>query len=455
MGKRNRQRRAEKQRRKRAQARSRPRGDRPPFHQAFHPESDDRPAPATADLLRAAGAARLGGDDAAAEVLVERLCDVATGPDRDALVAEVDRLLAVTVSQAWSRGWQPVDVERVARHRLGKDEAALVVDAIAADPSVVADGAVADERWRAQLDDIGAPIPRGEQPPFASLGAPTIMSWVDALWRAAGVIGLVARLPYIPVLMPPPGRGHGDGQAMPAGTDGIDERILERVRALLAKAESTQYEAEAEALSAKAQELIARHSVDRAVLDSARPRGPEPIARRIGIEPPYVDAKGLLLSEVASANRCRAVQSPDLYFSTVFGYEPDVEATDLLYTSLLVQAGVAMRAAGSVRDRAGRSRTRSFRQSFLVGFAIRIGERLREAAESATVQAEAEHGTSLLPVLAGRSAHVDDACRSAYPDLAHTTMRAGNGLGYYAGRVAADQASITVHAEVDERAATA
>ena len=43
----------------------------------------------------------------------------------------------------------------------------------------------------------------------------------------------------------------------------MDEKKLSRVRALLAKAESSSFPEEAEALSAKAQELMTRHALDR------------------------------------------------------------------------------------------------------------------------------------------------------------------------------------------------
>lgn len=71
-----------------------------------------------------------------------------------------------------------------------------------------------------------------------------------------------------------------------------------------------------------------------------------------------------------------------------------------------------MTAAGAQTDRYGRSRTRSFRQSFLVGYATRIGARLREAASAGKTAAEEAHGPSLLPVLAARDGAVDGACRA-------------------------------------------
>jgi hypothetical protein len=53
------------------------------------------------------------------------------------------------------------------------------------------------------------------------------------------------------------------------------------VRALLAKAESTTYPEEADALTAKAQELMARHSIDRAMLDAFLLAYPVHIGRRL------------------------------------------------------------------------------------------------------------------------------------------------------------------------------
>src|SRR5690606_19631507 len=98
------------------------------------------------------------------------------------------------------------------------------------------------------------------------------------------------------------------------------------IRALLAKAEATGFPEEAEALSAKAQELMARHSVDAALLAAGAPVAQTPTACRIGVEPPYEQAKAVLLDAVASANRCRAVWNEALGFSTVVGFAPDLEA---------------------------------------------------------------------------------------------------------------------------------
>lgn len=236
-----------------------------------------------------------------------------------------------------------------------------------------------------------------------------------------------------------------------------DDKVLGRVRALLAKAESTQFPEEAEALTAKAQELMARHSIDAALAaagaDPGRRGSPE--RRRVVVPNPYVTAKVHLLSVVARANRCEAVWMKDEGVVFLFGYPVDLEAVELLFTSLLLQATTAALAAGAQVDAWGRSRTRSFRSSFLVSFAARIGERLEEAAQHAVDEAVAEDegagGGALLPVLADRAADVRAARDEAFPRVRRTTTRVTNGAGWQAGRTAAERASLTGQTQVGGR----
>src|SRR5690242_15747741 len=121
---------------------------------------------------------------------------------------------------------------------------------------------------------------------------------------------------------------------------------LARVRALLAKAESTTFEEEADALTAKAQELITKYALDD-LLASAASQDPtrrgDVTTRDLVLHAPYVSAKASLVDAVAGANRCRAVFAPGENRVTVIGASGDLEAVDLLTTSLLTQADVAMR----------------------------------------------------------------------------------------------------------------
>lgn len=203
------------------------------------------------------------------------------------------------------------------------------------------------------------------------------------------VLRLLGTLPILEPLLPLPGAHQHSAVVM----NPADAKALSRVRGLLAKAEATKFPEEAEALSAKAQELMSRYSLQHAIRDHEQGRAAEATARRIWIDSPYVIAKAALVQAVATANRCQMVCAEKLGCVAVIGAECDLEFVELLATSLLVQANRAMLAAGR-RSSDGRARTRSFRQSFLLSYAERIGERL--SATSTTVATEVDRG-ALLP----------------------------------------------------------
>jgi uncharacterized protein DUF2786 len=230
---------------------------------------------------------------------------------------------------------------------------------------------------------------------------------------------------------------------MSNNADPLSSGVLEKVRALLAKAESTTFEAEADALTAKAQELMARHRIERALLDrSADHVRPQPIARRVHVEDPYADPKSLLLARVASANGCRAVWCEDEHCSTVFGFPDELDAVEQLFTSLLLQATGAVLRAGSKRDVYGRSRTKSFRRSFLVAFAVRIGQRLTEVVETTVDGVSVATGTDLVPILARRRDATEAAARAAFPFTSTRSTSASDHEGWRAGTAFGNEADL-------------
>jgi hypothetical protein len=268
------------------------------------------------------------------------------------------------------------------------------------------------------------------------------------------VLDGLRRLPSQPRLCAPPSqwaRGSGTSSAgrpdARAATRGADPKVTQRVRALLAKAESTDFAEEAEAFTAKAQELIARHAIDQAMLEAGADQpGAGTAGRRLLIDDPYAKAKSLLLNQIVAANRCSCVWHPDMSFSTAFGLVNDLDAVELLFTSLLTQATAAMVAAG--RSLGSQGRERSFRQSFLVAFATRIGERLREATASQVDAARVRHGDNVLPVLANREAAADAARSEAFPRLRTHRISTSNHHGWIAGQAAADAARLGPDASI-------
>ncbi|MGH9190150.1 MAG: DUF2786 domain-containing protein [Acidimicrobiales bacterium] len=405
MGTRNRQRRAEKRRRheRRSSPTSNPRVDGPPVRDVIY------------TAARAFGPVGSAQTQALLAVLAEAMPGAAV---------ELDVVLGEAVRTAWSRNWDAVEVTRQVGRRLGDRHARYVTDVIGRDAG--------GTRW----------WPSG-QTHLDHWAAREGVSTIDAMACAIDVLGLLWRLPTLPRL--------GDGRLPGLPPARPDTRILEKVRALLAKAESTTFPDEAEALSAKAQELIARHSIDEAMVGAAEGAQDTPSGVRLPVDEPYAATKSVLLAVVASTNHCRAVWSKDLAFSTVVGFESDLAFVEVLYTSLLVQATSAMVAAGSQIDRSGRSRTRSFRSSFLLAYADRIGVRLREAETAGRVAAAERYGVSLVPVLAGRSDAVQAACDGAFPSVVSRSMSASNAAGWAAGRAAADLASLSGRVEVRSR----
>jgi len=231
--------------------------------------------------------------------------------------------------------------------------------------------------------------------------------------------------------------------------------VLNRVRALLAQAEATSFDQEAEAFTAKAQELMARYRIERALVDTERQdRREHRVGRRcMDLPNPYADAKAALLDGIATANGCSAIWSKEHGFVTVFGFEPELEAVDALFTSLLVQATRALRRQGSKRDGYGRNRTKRFRRSFLIAFAIRIEQRLREAIDVSVRTASEETGVALVPILVDREEATRAAAAAAFPSTRAFAPRVSDGEGWYAGRVFADQVDLSSGPSLDRRSA--
>lgn len=390
-------------------------------------------------ILAAAGAAVDAGKRVA-ETL-ERCAETLLARGGALPAAEVGALAASlakeAVATAWQHGWQPADLAAVTRRRLPADHL-TVLGALVRAMTGDAPAARVDPRWRAQVAELPDAPEVAEQ-------VDRLAAWAagpDGLSACLGVIGLVQTLPVLPSTLPLPGRG----TAGPAGPE-VESKVLARIRALLAKAESTEFPEEAEALSAKAQALMSRHAIDRLVVEAEAPDAAPVDSRRIWLDPPYVLAKAHLTDVVAGANRCRAVCSEGLGLVTVFGAARDLASVEMLTTSLLVQASRAMLGYGRQTDRSGRSRSRSFRQSFLVSYAARIGERLADAADSAVAE-HAEPGR-LLPVLRSHEQRITEAVTEAFPEMVRRGASVTNGAGWAAGRAAADGALFDVHRSVE------
>ncbi len=387
--------------------------------------------------------------------------ETAVGPES---IARPSRLLAEQllrgVDDLCEAGWQPADIAHVVRRngtaRSGRLAVALVAHHARSTDAVHR----APHAWLAQLDDLGVydtarnVIVGGQDHVVDGWTRSEKLDPDEMFAIALQVLGVLITAPRQSVLMPIPSTwGASNRGVIPtprALTGEIDAKALKLIRALLAKAEATNFEAEAETFTAKAQEMMTRYSIDAAVLAAAamgsgtsRTAGIE--SRRVHIESPYADEKAGLLSVIASVNSARCIWAPTIGIATVMGFPVDLQLTDMLFTSLLVQA---TRASADATAADPRLRTPSFRRAFLIAFADRIGERLETTREHASADAELQYGTALVPILADRSAAVDVAFSESFPNAVTAPIRRVNAAGWRAGRAAADRAHIGAGAAI-------
>ncbi len=336
------------------------------------------------------------------------------------------------IASVFRNGWMPSDIASAAQRRGDTFVLEFLTDVIAAYVRPFAPDTI-DETWRAQLGELGAEV-------WWSDSASQLSQWAtkhmltseEALTTVVEALALLLLLPKLELIRPLPGAARPQSVA-----HHVDEKVLGRVRGLLAKAESTSFPEEAEALSAKAQELMTKYALDRVSVDTDTSVVDLPGARRIWLDTPYTDAKALLIDAVANANRSRAIFLAEWGFVTIVGDESDLDAVGLLSTSLLVQATRAMIAIDIPESGTD---ARTFRKAFLVAYATRIGERL--AAATAATIAQSTAPERLLPVLASHQLAVDNAFDTLFPQSRSRGITIRSAEGWDAGRAAADRARL-------------
>lgn len=244
------------------------------------------------------------------------------------------------------------------------------------------------------------------------------------------------------------------------------DKITSKIRALLNKAERTEFPEEAHALSAKAQELMIRFSIEEHQVRQQACAQEVPVTRTYYVPNPHGLSRLYLFSKVARSNICGFVQSgskvallpedaetfprpgvvktwekglhrnpkPTGYLAYVTGFPSDLDAVWALYGSLLIQAQRELKKTPPPPGIHGKT----WSTSFLVGYANQIGFLLR-AARDEVVKSDETH--SFLPVLLNKQQEVEAAKAKAFPRLLHgsgPTVRSTAGI--YAGQAAANRA---------------
>ena len=189
---------------------------------------------------------------------------------------------------------------------------------------------------------------------------------------------------------------------------------------------------------------MAQYGIDRALLAATRPETDRPADRVIDVPNPWADVRAHLLAGLVSAMRCQCVLLPVATGKRVhvFGYASDLERTELLYTSLLVQMAHGL--AATLVPATARS-PRAWRRSWLLGYSSAVTARVRaaeeRAASDATSSGRDSGGTSTELVLADRSLVVRRHVQEAYPRTRRTRITY-SGNGYRSGYAEGERADI-------------
>jgi hypothetical protein len=220
------------------------------------------------------------------------------------------------------------------------------------------------------------------------------------------------------------------------------DSMASKIQKLLAKAERAGSEEEAAAFFTKAQELMTKHGISEAMLDSKNPerRGlPERMRFALGRQGAGIKARRNLLTAIGHINDCEVAISGDRAVLTVFGFHADVENTAMMFSSVDLQMATAMR-----REQVGHPERRSatWKTNFMYGYADRIASRLRAQKRETMAEAEAaEPGTAL--VLVSRHNEVVAAIRAVTTGRSSIPTRHQHDAGARAsGMAAADRADL-------------
>ena len=194
---------------------------------------------------------------------------------------------------------------------------------------------------------------------------------------------------------------------MTAPTIDTRQDMLDKVRKLLAKAESVAGTPEADVFTAKAFELMSKYGIEEAEARQRRGEGPAPIDRsEFHLRGSYVKQQRTLLHNLAITLRCDTIgMSNNMLYA--YGTAADRERLTVLFSALLPQM-----LAGSKKQIRGRaSATTVARRSYMLGFISAVCDRLRGA--EADAAAEADRETAL--VLLDDYARAQAALRSDFP----------------------------------------
>ncbi|BAU96559.1 hypothetical protein N24_2297 [Corynebacterium suranareeae] len=222
-----------------------------------------------------------------------------------------------------------------------------------------------------------------------------------------------------------------------------------RITALLKKAESTNFEEEAEALILKAETLRQQYRIESLLIDSYNQDAKDsstPIrATRVYLEAPWIRHQFKLLNCVARVHSCEGLLVTKSGICTIFGEPDDVAHVVDLFNSLNRQRAHFMKTSSGARQAQLNGETSSYRRSFMIAYAYQITQLLIIAKEEALSDL-ADHAplahNAIVPVLEDRGIRAQVALKDTFPNIRNMTFRSTNSRGFTDGVIAANNSHL-------------
>lgn len=222
-----------------------------------------------------------------------------------------------------------------------------------------------------------------------------------------------------------------------------DDKIMARLRACLALAEDERAPLpERENAAARAAEIMARHSIDKAKARAAQGQPPEGLKvspYAVANSDSHGQARSVMATQIVAAMGCETIIKPAPvgrpFTLIIAGTKSDVDAARLLLPLIIAQAHYAAAKNASETDR----RDRAYLPSFLLGYGRTVADRIAERRKPLTDQ-NTDPGSAL--IVADRAARLADLIAERFgTDFTPIAMRA-TGTGADAGRRAGRTADI-------------
>lgn len=227
--------------------------------------------------------------------------------------------------------------------------------------------------------------------------------------------------------------------------DEMQEKMMARVEALLAKAESTEFPEERDSFIAKAQELMTKYAIEEASLRQGK-SADEVTVEHIQInmdQIKYTKALALLITAVAKAQNAYVVftrksgNQRGYAFCTIFGSPSALDLCAMLISSLHKQMEISLAKTPIPEGVHGKT----FRNNFVIAFAQEIHARLDQAKQE-TIRGETEKSAAL--VLMNEAERSEQAGRQFFWSIGKASGPTGrfSPEGYRAGKQAGQNASL-------------